>query len=159
VQAVGLATPQRGVRRRKVTSRASQRLTATRSALPAARGHERCGVGSTARRARPEAAGSWVARGSRRKEEDDVNLLLFVFFGLGVAVLVRTVQEDRAPMSWPLMTGLSLAGAFAGGILSSAITRERVADLHTPGLMGSLVGASVVLLLATLVTRRRRLAR
>ena len=50
--------------------------------------------------------------------------------------------------------GLGIAGSFTGGFLASILAGHRVLDFHTTGLIGSVLGAIVVLAVFGAVSRR-----
>jgi uncharacterized membrane protein YeaQ/YmgE (transglycosylase-associated protein family) len=50
---------------------------------------------------------------------------------------------------------LGMVGSFVGGALVSVFTRDRLTDLHASGLLGSIIGAVVVLVIAGAASRRR----
>jgi uncharacterized membrane protein YeaQ/YmgE (transglycosylase-associated protein family) len=55
-------------------------------------------------------------------------------------------------------TALGIAGSFIGGFLVSLVTDHRVTDLHTAGVIGSVIGAVLLLVLMGSITRRRATA-
>jgi len=74
-------------------------------------------------------------------------IVLFVVFGLVVGLLARALMPGRQSMGLLMTALLGVAGSFVGGFLVSLITDNRVTDLNTAGLIGSIVGALLVLLL------------
>ncbi|HWB82058.1 MAG TPA: GlsB/YeaQ/YmgE family stress response membrane protein, partial [Nannocystaceae bacterium] len=52
---------------------------------------------------------------------------------------------------------LGVGGSLLGGFLGSLISHERVTDFNTAGLIGSLVGAVLLLAIFLAVTRRRHI--
>jgi uncharacterized membrane protein YeaQ/YmgE (transglycosylase-associated protein family) len=52
---------------------------------------------------------------------------------------------------------LGVAGSFVGGFLVALITNNRVTDLNTAGIIGSIVGALLVLFLVGRFSGRRAL--
>lgn len=83
-----------------------------------------------------------------------MSLLLFLVFGLVVGLLARALTPGDQKMGLVMTMILGVVGSFVGGFLTSLITDERVLDFHTSGIIGSVVGAVVVLLVASFVTRR-----
>lgn len=75
-------------------------------------------------------------------------ILLFLVFGLVVGLLARALMPGRQGMGWGMTTLLGVVGSFVGGFLVSLITDNRVTDFNTAGLIGSVVGALLTLLVA-----------
>jgi uncharacterized membrane protein YeaQ/YmgE (transglycosylase-associated protein family) len=84
-----------------------------------------------------------------------MGILLFIVFGLVVGLLARAIMPGRQPMGWIMTAVLGMIGSFVGGFLVSLVTDTRVTDFNTAGLIGSLIGAIVVLAIYGAVTRRR----
>jgi uncharacterized membrane protein YeaQ/YmgE (transglycosylase-associated protein family) len=76
-----------------------------------------------------------------------MGLILFVVFGFVVGLLARALLPGRQKMGLAMTTGLGIAGSFLGGFLMSLVTDHRVTDLHTAGIIGSVLGAIALLLL------------
>jgi uncharacterized membrane protein YeaQ/YmgE (transglycosylase-associated protein family) len=74
-------------------------------------------------------------------------ILAFIVFGLVVGLLARAVMPGRQRMSLLMTILLGVAGSFLGGFLVSLVTDHRVTDLDTAGLLGSVLGALLLLLL------------
>jgi uncharacterized membrane protein YeaQ/YmgE (transglycosylase-associated protein family) len=84
-------------------------------------------------------------------------LLLFLVFGFVVGLLARAFTPGDQKMGLLMTSLLGIAGSFVGGFLTSLITNERVMDFNTSGLIGSVIGAIVVLLVAHVATRKHAL--
>jgi uncharacterized membrane protein YeaQ/YmgE (transglycosylase-associated protein family) len=84
-------------------------------------------------------------------------LLLFVVFGFIVGLLARAITPGDQKMGFLMTAVLGIAGSFVGGFLTSLITSERVMDFNTSGIIGSVIGAIVVLFVAGMATRKRAL--
>jgi len=58
-------------------------------------------------------------------------------------------------MGWGMTAVLGVIGSFVGGFLVSLVTDNRVTDLNTAGLIGSVLGAMLTLLIAGRLLPRR----
>lgn len=87
-----------------------------------------------------------------------MSILLFLLFGFVIGLLARALLPGNQQMGVLMTIVLGVAGSFVGGFLVSLVTRHRVTDFHTAGIIGSIVGAMVVLVIAGAVTRRGALA-
>lgn len=87
-----------------------------------------------------------------------MGIILFIVFGFVIGLLARALLPGRQSLGFIATTLLGIAGSFIGGFLVSLVTRESVTDLHTAGALGSLVGAIVLLAIASRFTGRRALA-
>ena len=82
-------------------------------------------------------------------------ILLFLVFGLVVGLLARALMPGRQSMGWGMTALLGVVGSFVGGFLVSLITDNRVTDFNTAGLIGSVIGALVTLLVVGRMGPRR----
>lgn len=87
-----------------------------------------------------------------------MSILLFIVFGLVVGLLARAILPGRQSMGLIATTLLGIVGSFLGGVLVSLVTHQRITEFHTAGVIGSIIGAIVVLAVATRFTGRRALA-
>ncbi len=85
-----------------------------------------------------------------------MSILLFAIFGLVVGLIARLLMPGRQRMGLLATMLLGMLGSFAGGFLTALITDRRVLDFNTAGILGSIIGALVVLLLAGGMFVRRR---
>jgi uncharacterized membrane protein YeaQ/YmgE (transglycosylase-associated protein family) len=76
-----------------------------------------------------------------------MGILLFLVFGLVVGLLARAIMPGTQSMGLIATALLGVAGSFVGGFLVSLITNNRVTDLNTAGIIGSIIGALLVLFL------------
>jgi len=76
-----------------------------------------------------------------------MGILLFLVFGLVVGLLARAVMPGTQSMGLIATALLGVAGSFVGGFLVSLVTQNRVTDLNTAGIIGSIIGALLVLFL------------
>ncbi len=87
-----------------------------------------------------------------------MDIVLFIVFGFIVGLLARALLPGDQKMGFLWTTGLGIAGSLAGGVVSSLISGHRVLDFHSAGLVGSVIGAIVLLAIYGLITRRYRRA-
>ena len=87
-----------------------------------------------------------------------MGLLFFILFGFVVGLLARAFTPGEQRMGFLMTTLLGIGGSFVGGFLVSLVTRHRVTDFHTAGVIGSVVGAVLLLVIGGSVLGRRRLA-
>jgi len=86
-----------------------------------------------------------------------MGLLLFVLFGLVVGFLARAILPGRQSMGLIMTAILGMVGSLLGGFLGSMLSGEGFGRVHSAGLLGSILGALIVLALATMGSRRRSL--
>jgi uncharacterized membrane protein YeaQ/YmgE (transglycosylase-associated protein family) len=84
-----------------------------------------------------------------------MGLLLFIIFGLVVGFLARALLPGRQNMGLIMTSVLGMVGSLLGGFLGSLISRDDVTRVHSAGLIGSILGAVIVLGLVSLVGRHR----
>jgi uncharacterized membrane protein YeaQ/YmgE (transglycosylase-associated protein family) len=73
-----------------------------------------------------------------------MSIILFLVFGLVVGLIARALVPGKQSMGWIATTALGVVGSFLGGFLMSLITRHNVLEFHTAGIIGSIVGAILV---------------
>jgi len=73
-------------------------------------------------------------------------IVLFLVFGLVVGLLARALMPGRQGMGFGMTALLGVVGSFVGGFLVSLITDNRVTDFNTAGIIGSILGAMLTLL-------------
>src|SRR5688572_13131678 len=91
------------------------------------------------------------------RSEVHMGLLLFVLFGLVVGFLARAILPGRQSMGLIMTAILGMVGSLLGGFLGSMISGDEITRVHSAGLIGSVLGALIVLALATMGRRRRAL--
>ena len=84
-----------------------------------------------------------------------MSILLFLVFGLVVGLLARAIMPGRQSMGLLATMVLGVIGSFVGGFLASLVTDSRITDFNTAGIIGSIIGAMVVLLVASRFFTRR----
>jgi uncharacterized membrane protein YeaQ/YmgE (transglycosylase-associated protein family) len=83
---------------------------------------------------------------------------MFIVFGLVVGLLARALLPGRQRMGLLSTTALGVAGSFLGGFLVSLVTHHEITEFHTAGMIGSIVGAILLLLVVSRVSHRSVLA-
>lgn len=87
-----------------------------------------------------------------------MGILFFLIFGLVVGFIARALMPGEQKMGVVMTALLGVAGSFIGGFLSSLITSQRVTDFNTSGVIGSIIGALVLLFAGGAFFNRRSLA-
>jgi uncharacterized membrane protein YeaQ/YmgE (transglycosylase-associated protein family) len=72
-------------------------------------------------------------------------LLSFLLFGLLTGFLARALLPGKQPMSWFGTALLGCSGSFLGGFLGNLILGGSLLSLNSAGLIGSVIGAMVLL--------------
>lgn len=83
-------------------------------------------------------------------------LVWFLLFGLVVGLIARAVMPGKQSMGFIMTMVLGIIGSFVGGFLVALFTSNRVLDFNTAGVIGSIIGAVVVLAIAGAASRRAR---
>jgi uncharacterized membrane protein YeaQ/YmgE (transglycosylase-associated protein family) len=86
-----------------------------------------------------------------------MGLLLFIIFGLVVGFLARALMPGRQSMGLIMTSVLGMVGSLLGGFVGSMISDDDVTRVHSAGLIGSLIGALLVLALVTMGRNRARI--
>lgn len=74
-----------------------------------------------------------------------MSILLFIVFGLLVGLVARAIMPGRQSMGLIMTAVLGMVGSFLGGLVGSLISGRPLLEFHTAGIIGSLIGALVVL--------------
>lgn len=84
-------------------------------------------------------------------------LVVLVIVGLIAGVIARLLVPGRDPMGILATMALGIVGSFIGGFLENLIQYHTlsVKNFHPAGLIGSVIGAIVLLLLLRLTGRER----
>jgi len=87
-----------------------------------------------------------------------MSLLLFLVFGFVIGLLARAIMPGRQHLGILLTTLLGVTGSFLGGTIASLISGESTTGhtVHTAGLLGSLIGALLLLFVYGAISTRRR---
>ena len=80
-------------------------------------------------------------------------VLWFLLVGLVVGLIARAIMPGNQQMGIIMTILLGIAGSFVGGFLVSLITSNRITDFNTTGLIGSIIGAVVLMLVVGGLTR------
>ena len=80
-----------------------------------------------------------------------------IVVGLIAGALARLLVPGRDPMGIGATILLGIVGSFVGGFLADVLFRSDADDrgLHPVGIVGSVIGAVIVLLIYNAVTHRR----
>jgi len=77
-----------------------------------------------------------------------MSIILFLVFGLVVGFLARAIMPGTQKMGMLATMVLGVVGSFIGGFLGALVTNSRVMDFNTAGLIGSVIGALIALVIA-----------
>jgi uncharacterized membrane protein YeaQ/YmgE (transglycosylase-associated protein family) len=83
-----------------------------------------------------------------------MGLLAFILFGLVIGLIARALMPGRQSMGLVATALLGMAGSFVGGLIGSIIYGGRMFELHSAGIIGSLLGALLVMFLVGMGGRR-----
>ncbi|NMO23065.1 GlsB/YeaQ/YmgE family stress response membrane protein [Pyxidicoccus fallax] len=85
-----------------------------------------------------------------------MGILAFIVVGLIAGLIARAILPGRQSMGLLATTLLGMVGSLVGGLIGSLFSRNgRLFDLHPSGIIMSVIGAIVVLLLVGAAGRRR----
>lgn len=87
-----------------------------------------------------------------------MSIILFIVFGFVIGLIARAILPGRQSMGLIATTLLGIAGSFMGGFLAALVTHSHILDFNTAGVLGSILGAIVLLLVASRFSGRRALA-
>ena len=84
-------------------------------------------------------------------------ILGMIIIGLIAGALARLLVPGRDPMGIGATIVLGILGSFVGGFLADVLFRDDTTDrgLSPAGLIGSVIGAIILLLIYNAVTNRR----
>lgn len=77
-----------------------------------------------------------------------MSILFFLVFGLVVGFIARAVMPGSQKMGLVATMLLGVVGSFVGGFIGALISDSRVLDFNTAGLIGSVIGALIALVVA-----------
>jgi len=84
-----------------------------------------------------------------------MGIIGWIIFGFIVGLLARALMPGRQHMGFILTTLLGIAGSVVGGFIASWIAGNPVHEAHGAGLIGSILGALLLLFIFGAVARRR----
>jgi uncharacterized membrane protein YeaQ/YmgE (transglycosylase-associated protein family) len=85
-----------------------------------------------------------------------MGIIAFIVIGLIAGLIARAILPGRQSMGLIATTLLGMVGSLVGGLVGSLFVRDgRMFDLHPSGILMSVLGAIVVLLLVGAAGRRR----
>jgi uncharacterized membrane protein YeaQ/YmgE (transglycosylase-associated protein family) len=85
-----------------------------------------------------------------------MGIIAFIVIGLIAGLIARAILPGRQSMGLFATTLLGMVGSLVGGLVGSLFVRDgRLFDLHPSGLIMSVIGSIVVLLLVGATGRRR----
>ncbi len=84
-------------------------------------------------------------------------IIILLIVGLIAGAIARLLVPGRDPMSLLRTVGLGIVGSFVGGFLENLVFLHTVSlfALHPSGILGSIIGSIIVLLLSRIFGRRR----
>lgn len=85
-----------------------------------------------------------------------MGIIAFLVVGLLAGLIARALVPGRQSMGLVATLLLGIVGSFVGGFVGSLFSRSSVFELRPAGLLLSILGAIVVLLLVGAAGRRRR---
>lgn len=77
-----------------------------------------------------------------------MSLILFLVFGLIVGFVARAIMPGTQKMGMLATMLLGVVGSFIGGFIGALLTDSRVLDFNTAGVIGSVIGALIALMVA-----------
>jgi uncharacterized membrane protein YeaQ/YmgE (transglycosylase-associated protein family) len=84
-----------------------------------------------------------------------VLLVSWVVFGFLVGLIARALYPGTQAMGFGTTVGLGIVGSFAGGLIGNLLAGQPATYFHGAGIIGSVIGALVVMALVGVLTRAR----
>lgn len=84
-----------------------------------------------------------------------MQLIWFIVVGFLAGLIARALMPGKQAMGLGMTTLLGIVGSFVGGFISSLFSHRPVSLFHTSGIIGSIIGALIVLALYLAVSNRR----
>jgi len=82
-----------------------------------------------------------------------IAIATWILFGFFVGLLARALFPGTQSLGLVGTSALGILGAFVGGFLTSLVVGYPILEFHPAGLLGSILGAMLVLGLANLASR------
>ncbi len=80
-------------------------------------------------------------------------IIAMLVFGMGIGWLAHFIVARGRPVDWGQLLIAGLVGSFVGGLLASLLLGDGL-ELRPSGIIGSVVGATLVLLIWDRLIRR-----
>jgi uncharacterized membrane protein YeaQ/YmgE (transglycosylase-associated protein family) len=84
-----------------------------------------------------------------------MQLILFLLFGFVVGLIARAILPGSHHMGVVKTTILGIVGSLFGGFVASHFTGHNLEKIDSAGIVGSILGALVVLAVAAYIGKRR----
>jgi uncharacterized membrane protein YeaQ/YmgE (transglycosylase-associated protein family) len=81
-------------------------------------------------------------------------ILAIIVLGLAAGWVAHMLVDRGGTADWTLLFGVGIAGSFIGGLLSSLIAGDGI-SFRLSGLIGSIIGATLLLIAVRAVQKRR----
>ena len=81
-------------------------------------------------------------------------ILVFILFGFIVGLIARAIMPGRQKYGFLMTSVIGIVGSFLGGLIGSLISDRQVTDITPAGLLGSIIGALIVLAVMAPLSRR-----
>ncbi len=81
-------------------------------------------------------------------------ILAIIVLGIAAGWVAQKLLMSGYPTDWPLAFGTGIAGSFVGGMLGSLIAGDGL-RIRMSGIIGSIIGAIIVLFLVMAWRRQR----
>lgn len=82
-----------------------------------------------------------------------MSIVLFLVFGIVAGLIARAIMPGRQSMGIVMTGVLGIVGSFVGGIVGNLFAGRAVTELHTTGIIGSVLGALLVLVIVRVARR------
>ena len=82
-----------------------------------------------------------------------MHIIAFIVFGLVIGLIARAVMPGQQKLSLIWTTVLGMAGSLLGGLVANLLTGARAGESMSAGWIGSIIGALVLLGIATMVRK------
>jgi uncharacterized membrane protein YeaQ/YmgE (transglycosylase-associated protein family) len=84
-----------------------------------------------------------------------VGICSWIVFGFLAGLIARAITPGYHRMGFVRTTLLGVGGSFVGGLLGAVITGSDPIELHASGFIGAVIGAVVLLLISSWLSRPR----